>query len=419
MNSNFKEITLQEVLKRLTANKEVWYEGDAAMIMLEKSKISLSTLLELLSTKKFYKEANERLIGVQTTGLLAPIIRQGDDLVKIVTDTVLGAIDKVEDGDIIGITESVVARAEGNYVTIDEVVEDIKKVLHNPDYVYLEGPIYSRNRFAMILKAFARAVKEKVYIWMPDVDYVGNVAKNHPFTGLNYRKYYKEIVEAEGKKCYISDDRSDFIEIWPEEGDIGPIRMPDEYKINCHNFLYKNDTEYHNLTDFCKDKCNYGLLGSNKASEEKLKLFPSKAYSEKLVTRIQASIINRTGSLVQVFVFGDGCYKDPESGIFEFADPVTSPAYTSGLVGTPNELKLKNLADEKFAGLNGKALEEAIKGDIRKKDKNLKGKMASQGTTPRRYVDLLASLCDLVTGSGDRGCPFVYIKNYFKNYADD
>ena len=419
MNSNFKEITLQEVLKRLAANKEVWYEGDAAMIMLEKSKVSLSTLLELLSTKKFYKEANERLIGVQTTGLLAPIIRQGDDLVKIVTDTVLGAIDKIEDGDIIGITESVVARAEGNYVTIDEVVEDIKRVLHNPKYVYLEGPIYSRNRFAMILKAFARAVKEKVYIWMPDVDYVGNVAENHPFTGLNYRKYYREIVEAEGKKCIISDDKSDFIEIWPDSSNTGPIRFPDEYKVNCHNILYKYDKVYHNLTDFCKDKCEWGLLGSNKASEEKLKLFPSKAYSEKLVTKIQASIINRTGSLVQVFIYGDGCFKDPIGGIWEFADPVTSPAYTSGLVGTPNELKLKNLADEKFAGLNGKALEEAIKGEIEFKNRDLKGNMSSQGTTPRRFIDLLVSLSDLCSGSGDKGTPFVYIKNYFKNYGTE
>lgn len=416
MNSNFKEITLQEVLKRLAANKEVWYEGDAAMIMLEKSKVSLSTLLELLSTKKFYKEANERLIGVQTTGLLAPIIRQGDDLVKIVTDTVLGAIDKIEDGDIIGITESVVARAEGNYVTIDEVVEDIKKVLHNPDYVYLEGPIYSRNRFAMILKAFARAVKERVYIWMPDEDYVGNVAENHPFTGLNYRKYYKEIVEAEGKECIISNDRSDFVEVWEGKN---LRKISPELTVICYNYKQNDLSDYHNLTDFCKDKCDWGLLGSNKASEEKLKLFPSKAYSEKLVTKIQASIINRTGSLVQVFIYGDGCFKDPIGGIWEFADPVTSPAYTSGLVGTPNELKLKNLADEKFAGLNGKALEEAIKGEIEFKNRDLKGNMSSQGTTPRRFIDLLVSLSDLCSGSGDKGTPFVYIKNYFKNYGTE
>lgn len=360
-----------------------------------------------------------RKYGVSSTGLIAPIIREGDDLSKIVVDTVLNAIDNIEDDDIIGITESVVARAQGNYVTIDEVAEDIKRVLHSPEYVYLEGPIYSRNRFAMILKAFARAVKEKVYIWMPDVDYVGNVAENHPFTNLNYRKYYKEIVESEGKKCFISNDRSDFIEIWPDNSNIGPIRFSDEYKVNCHSILYKYDKISHNLTDFCKDKCEFGLLGSNKASEEKLKLFPSYDYSHTLVDEISNEIFEKTGKNVEVLIYGDGCYKDPESGIWEFADPITCPAYTEGLEGTPNELKIKNLADEKYAHLNGRELSEAIREQVKRKDKELKGKMVSQGTTPRRYVNLLASLCDLVTGSGDRGCPFVYVKGYFKNYGDN
>ena len=173
------------------------------------------------------------------------------------------------------------------------------------------------------------------------------------------------------------------------------------------------------LKSFCKVKCVYGLLGSNKASEEKLKLFPSYDYSHILVDEISNEIFEKTGKNVECFVFGDGCYKDPESGIFEFADPVTSPAYTEGLEGTPNELKLKNLADEKYANLSGAALEEAIKEDIRQKDKNLKGKMASQGTTPRKYTNLLASLADLTVASGDKGCPIVYIKNYFKNYADE
>lgn len=360
-----------------------------------------------------------RKYGVQSIGLIAPIIREGDSIVKIVSDTVLNSGIQIEDKDIIGITESVVARSLGNYVTIDEVAEDIKRVLHNPEYVYLEGPIYSRNRFALILKAFARAVKEKVYIWMPDVDYVGNVAENHPFTGLNYRKYYKEIVEAEGKKCYISNDRSDFIEIWPEEGNIGPIRMPDEYKINCHNFLYKNDTEYHNLTDFCKDKCEWGLLGSNKASGEKLKLFPDKVSSEITVQLIQQYIALKTGKMVEVMIYGDGCFKDPVGGIWEFADPCVSPAYTSGLEGTPNEVKIKNLADENFDKLNGKELNDAIKESIKNKEKDLKGSMTSQGTTPRRYTDLLGSLMDLTSGSGDKGTPIVYIKNYFKNYGTE
>lgn len=358
-------------------------------------------------------------LGVQSIGLITPIIRQGDDLAEIVTDTVLNSGINIEDKDVIGITESIVARAEGNYVTIDEIAEDIKRVLHNPEYVYLEGPIYSRNRFAMILKAFARAVKEKVYIWMPDVDYVGNVAENHPFTNLNYRKYYKEIVESEGKKCFISNDRSDFIEIWPDNSNIGPIQFPDEYKVNCHNILYKYDKIYHNLTDFCKDKCNYGLLGSNKASEEKLKLFPSYDYSHLLVYTISNKIFEKTGKKVEVMVYGDGCFKDPIGGIWEFADPVVSPAYTDGLEGTPNEVKIKNLADEKYAHLNGRELNEAIREQVRNKKKDLKGNMLSQGTTPRRYTDLLGSLMDLTSGSGDKGTPIVYVKGYFKNYGDN
>jgi len=357
--------------------------------------------------------------GVQSIGLIAPIIREGDSIVKIVSDTVLNSGIQIEDKDIIGITESVVARSLGNYVTIDEVAEDIKRVLHNPKYVYLEGPIYSRNRFALILKAFARAVKENVYIWMPDVDYVGNVAENHPFTGLNYRKYYKEIVESEGKKCFISNDRSDFINIWPDSSNTGPIRFPDEYKVNCHNILYKYDKIYHNLTDFCKDKCEWGLLGSNKVSEEKLKLFPDKVSSEMTVQLIQQYIALKTGKKVEVMVYGDGCFKDPIGGIWEFADPVVSPAYTDGLEGTPNEVKIKNLADEKFKDLNGEELNNAIKEEIKNKKKDLKGNMLSQGTTPRRITDLLGSLMDLTSGSGDKGTPIVYVKGYFKNYGDN
>ena len=358
-----------------------------------------------------------RKFGVQATGLLAPIIRQGDNLEKIVVDTVLNSGLTIEDGDVVGITESIVARAEGNYVTIDEVAEDIKKVLYNPISVYLEGPIYSRNRFAMILKAFARAVKETVYIWMPDIDYVGNVVKDHPFTGLDYRKYYKEIVESEGKKCIISGDRSDFISIWVNGQ---PVRMSESniYKVCCYNPAFEHD-DYYNLTDFCKDKCNYGLLGSNKASEEKLKLFPSYDYAQTLVDDISHDIFEKTGKRVEVMVYGDGCFKDPIGGIWEFADPVVSPAYTEGLEGTPNELKLKNLADEKYAHLNGRELSEAIREQVKRKDNNLKGNMISQGTTPRRYTDLLGSLMDLTSGSGDKGTPVVYIKGYFKNYASE
>jgi len=350
-----------------------------------------------------------RKYGVSSTGLIAPIIREGDNLAEIVTDVVLNAIDNIEDGDIIGITESIVARAEGNYVTIDEVAEDIKKKLNNPERVYLLYPIYSRNRFAMILKAFARAVKFSITIKMPNVDEVGNELKNHPFTGLNYDEYYKSIVEAEGKQCNIVH----------ENGEIHFCGLSVSV-IDCRLHLADNfDNDCFTLKDFCRNKCEWGLLGSNKASEEKLKLFPSKKYSQELVEQIRRNIVGARGKIVRVFVFGDGCYKDPDSGIFEFADPVTSPAYTKGLNGTPNELKLKALADDKFKDLNGEELSNAIKNEIMNKETNLVGKMCSQGTTPRRYINLLASLADLTVASGEKGTPIVYIKNYFKNYADE
>ena len=347
-----------------------------------------------------------RKYGVSSTGLIAPIIREGDDLAKIVTDVVLNAIDNIEDGDIIGITESVVARAEGNYVTIDEVAEDIKKVLNNPNRIYLYNPIYSRNRFAMILKAFARAAKDDVSIYMPNIDEVGNLRENHPFTGLDYAKYYKSIVESEGKTCTI------------DYNNCGDSCIYGATAINCSvHPIYKDNVIQTTLKDFCKDKCEWGLFGSNKASEEKLKLFPSKKYSDWLIHRVRDLIATRTGKVVYTMVYGDGCFKDPIGGIWEFADPVTSPAYIKELEKSPNELKLKNIADEKYANLNGKELENAIKADIQNKDNNLKGNMVSQGTTPRRYVDLLASLMDLTSGSGDKGTPIVYVKRYFENFA--
>lgn len=339
--------------------------------------------------------------GVSSTGLIAPIIREGDDLCKIVCNTVFNAIDNVEDGDIIGITESVVARAQGNYVTVDEVAEDIKKKFNNPENIHAYKPIYSRNRFAMILKAIARAVKDTVFIIMPDVDEVGNVLKNHPFTGLDYDEYYKSIVESEGKKCvieYINDLPHSFDDV-----------------LDCQ--IHRQDFTM-NLARICEDKCEYGLYGSNKASEEVLKLFPDTTKAKQLIQDIQAYIYGKTGKKVEVMVYGDGCFKDPVGGIWEFADPVVSPAYTSGLESTPNEIKIKNFADDKYKDLSGEDLTSAIKQEIKNKNNNLKGNMASQGTTPRRYVDLLGSLMDLTSGSGDKGTPIVYIKRYFKNFAD-
>ena len=345
--------------------------------------------------------------GVQSIGLIAPIIREGDNLAEIVTETVLNSGIEIEDRDVIGITESVVARAQGNYVTVDEVAEDIKREMGEVDNIFLHKPIYSRNRFAMILKAFARAAKKSIIIYMPDIDEVGNVLRNHPFTGLNYDEYYKSIVEAEGKDCYILHEG--------EKKDI------DCYLVDCGLHLpeYDFDVDYYTLRNFCRNKCEWGLLGSNKASEEKLKLFPSFDYADTLVNQIRRNIIGATGKIVDVFVFGDGCYKDPDSGIFEFADPITYPAYTKGLNGTPNELKLKALADDKFKYLSGEELSNAIKNEIKNKDKDLKGSMSSQGTTPRRYINLLSSLADLTVASGEKGTPIVYIKNYFKNYASE
>ena len=347
--------------------------------------------------------------GVQSIGLIAPIIREGDNLAEIVTETVLNSGIKIEDNDVIGITESVVARAQGNYVTVDEVAEDIKRVMGERSLIVLKNPIFSRNRFAMILKAFARAVSKEVIIAMPYVDEVGNALKNHPFTGLNYDDYYKSIVESEGKECGI---------FYLDEYSTLDRKCPLEIIVDCG--LHLSDSKLLTLKDFCKDKCEWGLLGSNKASEEKLKLFPSKKYAQKLVEEIKADIFNRTlQKEVEVMVFGDGCFKDPMGGIWEFADPVVSPAYTKGLEGTPNEVKLKNIADEKYANLNGKELENAIKADIQNKDNNLKGNMVSQGTTPRRIVDLLGSLMDLTSGSGDKGTPIVYVKGYFNNFASE
>lgn len=350
--------------------------------------------------------------GVSSTGLIAPIIREGDDIAQVTVQTVLNAIDNIEDDDIVGITESVVARAQGNYVTIDEVAEDIKKVLNNPKIIELLFPIYSRNRFAMILKAFARAAGECVCIYMPPVDEVGNVIHNHPFTGLNYDEYYKSIVNSEGKKCIIFD--SDIVHNAKRKYlDIDAV-------VDCR-FRIDDIRQFcaHTLRDFCKDKCEYGLEGSNKASEEKLKLFPSKKYADEVVNRVSDLIYEKTGKRVHCMVYGDGCFKDPVGGIWEFADPVVSPAYTKGLEGTPNELKLKNLADEKYAHLNGRELSEAIREQIKRKNNDLKGKMVSQGTTPRRYTDLLGSLMDLTSGSGDKGTPIVYVKRYFQNYATE
>ena len=355
-----------------------------------------------------------RTIGTASYGLRAPIVKQGDDLVQIVVDTVLNSGLEIKDRDVLGITESIVARCEGNYVTIDEVAEEIKEMSNNAEVIAVFKPIYSRNRFAMILKAIARAAGKKVYIKMPDVDEVGNVVRNHPFTKINYDEYYKSIVEVEGKECKIiyenykdEDFDSDF---------------ENSFEIDARMYFTTQNNPSHvdcTLADICKDKCEYGLYGSNKASEEMLKLFPSKNYAQNLVEKVQEKIHTKTGKKIEVMCYGDGCYKDPDSGIWEFADGTVSPAYTLGLEGTPNEIKIKNFADDKYKDLKGEELNLAIKDEINSSKMDLKGNMSSQGTTPRRYVNLLGSLMDLTSGSGSKGTPFVYIQGYFDSFADE
>jgi hypothetical protein len=349
--------------------------------------------------------------GVISIGIHAPIIREGDNLQQIVLDSILKTTE-LEDGDVIGITESVVARAQGNYVTVDEIAQETIRLFDENPTLYLLNPIYSRNRFSMILKGIARAAK-KIFMRMPEYDEVGNPRGMNPWTGVNILNYYREICESE--HCEIQ-----FNPII-EEIPIGT------YYIDCSLRPWKNAEYYKlrlpSLQSYFPEKCEWGLLGSNKANEETLKLFPNKSEAEKLVSSIQEYVKEKFGIRIEVMIYGDGAFKDPIAEIWEFADPITSPAYTSGLEGSPNELKLKAYADGRFKDLSGDALNKAIKERINHKDwevkqlGTLKGAMSTQGTTPRRYIDLLASLMDLTSGSGDKGTPIVLVKNYFKNFA--
>lgn len=343
-------------------------------------------------------------LGVISMGIKLSIIREGDDLVKIVKETVIQQA-TLHDNDVLGITESIVARAQGNYVTVDEIADEIVSKYGRRDIILL-NPIYSRNRFSVILRALARAANNNVHIVMPEFDEVGNPCGVNQFTGVNIKEYYKEIVESENKSYEMSPP------YW------NMILDNDEYLIidcSLHNYESFTYSNYINLTDICHDKCEWGLLGSNKATDEKLKLFPNKAKAQQFVEDLQDELYRATGKHIIVTIYGDGCFKDPVGGIWEFADPVTMPAYTDKelIESTPNELKVKALADDKFANLNGQELLEAMQQEIANKQKNLVGSMQSQGTTPRMYRDLLASLMDLTSGSGDRCTPVVLIQNYF------
>ncbi|WP_124059623.1 coenzyme F420-0:L-glutamate ligase [Vaginisenegalia massiliensis] len=396
----------------------------------------------------------ERLIGTVARGLRAPIFKQGDNLVQLIPD-LLDQVYQQEDikigqKDVLAITESVVARTQGNYVTIDQVAEDLNRDFAGQTLGVI-FPILSRNRFAIILRAIARSQAKKIILQLSfPADEVGNHLisleqmdaagldpwtdvmdeaqyrklfgqQNHEFTGIDYVAYYKEIVEAEGKECEVIFANSPFT-----------ILQHTDYVINCDihtrqrtkNLLLKRGAKcVRSLDDIMNQSIDgsgynpqYGLLGSNKATEESIKLFPRDC--QELVEAIQVEVARRTGKTIEVMVYGDGAFKDPVGKIWELADPVVSPGYTSGLEGTPNELKLKYLADNDFKDLSGQALKQAIQQAIQDKEADLVGQMATQGTTPRQLTDLLGSLCDLVSGSGDKGTPIIYIQGYFDNYTN-
>ena len=394
------------------------------------------------------------MIGTVSRGVRAPIIRSGDDLAKIVTESVLEAAKDanaaIRDKDIICMTEAIVARAQGNYASVDDIAEDVK-VKFPGGTVGVIFPILSRNRFAICLKGIAKGVKKIVLMLSYPSDEVGNHLisldmidekgvdpykdvldikkyrelfgfEKHRFTGIDYVEYYESIIRGEGAECEIIFANN-------------PRAILDytDCVINCDIHTRQRTKrilkaagakKVCGVDDILTESVNgsgynekYGLLGSNKATEEQVKLFPRDCQA--LVVDIQARIYKETGKHVEVMVYGDGAFKDPVGKIWELADPVVSPAYTPGLEGTPNELKLKYLADNDFASLSGDALKKAIKDEIEKKDANLVGNMASEGTTPRQLTDLIGSLCDLTSGSGDKGTPIVWIQGYFDNYTTE
>ena len=394
-----------------------------------------------------------RDLGTVVRGIRTPIIKEGDDLAKIVVDSVLKASKnnnfEFNNKDIVAITEAVVGISEGNYVTVDEVANDIKKRLNNPKEIGIVFPILSRNRFSIILKAIARSTK-KLYVQLSfPSDEVGNGILDeeklyrskynldsiiteeeynkefgdwiHPFTGINMIDFYKGLIENEGCKVefILSNNAKDILKYTNNV-----INCDIHTRYRTKELLEKNNANVIGLFEIMNKSVkgsgyneNYGLLGSNKSTEERLKLFPRTG--QKLVEDIQKRLKQETGKTIEVMVYGDGAFKDPVGKIWELADPVVSPAYTKGLEGTPNEIKLKYVSDNKYSNLKGEELKEAIKEEIRKKDADLKGKMITQGTTPRRLTDLIGSLCDLTSGSGDKGTPVIFIQGYFDNLASD
>ena len=395
----------------------------------------------------------ERRIGTISRGLRGPIIKEGDDLKTIVVDTLMACIEggdfEIGTKDVLAVTESILARSQKNYATTEQLAEDVKAKLGGGT-VGVVFPILSRNRFAICLRGIAKGSKKVVLMLSYPSDEVGNHLldidlldekgidpykdvltqaqfeetfgkSKHTFTDIDYVNYYKGIIEEEGAEAEIIFANN------PRE----IVKYTD--KVICADIHTRKRTKrliqqaggtvVLGMDDLLTAPVNgsgynpeYGILGSNKATEETIKLFPINC--QEFVDVVQADIKERTGKVVEVMVYGDGAFKDPVGKIWELADPVVSPGYTSGLVGQPNELKLKYLADNDFADLRGDELKAAISAAIKEKDDNLVGQMATEGTTPRRLTDLLGSLCDLTSGSGDKGTPFIYIQGYFDNYTD-
>ncbi len=395
-----------------------------------------------------------RMIGTISRGVRAPIIRNGDDIVKIVTDSVLEASKdagfSIQNRDIIAMTEAIVARAQGNYASVDDIAADVKAKLGG-ETVGVIFPILSRNRFAICLRGIAKGAKKVVLMLSYPSDEVGNHLisldaldekgvdpyrdvldlkkyrelfgyEKHTFTGIDYVEYYENLIKESGAEAEIifANDCRAILNYTKNviSCDIhSRARTKRLLKAAGVERIFGLDEILNAPVNGSGYNENYGLLGSNKATEDQVKLFPRNC--QPIVDAVQKNIYEATGKLVEVMVYGDGAFKDPVGKIWELADPVVSPAYTSGLVGTPNELKLKYLADNEFSVLSGEELKNAIKDKIKAKDEDLYGKMASEGTTPRRLTDLIGSLCDLTSGSGDKGTPIVYIQGYFDNYTTE
>jgi len=394
-----------------------------------------------------------RLTGTVSRGIRCPIIKEGDDLSAIVTSAVINASKsdgfELHDRDVIALTESIVARSQGNYCTVDDIAYDVRKKLGGND-IGVIFPITSRNRFSVLLSGIARGAKKIYLMFSYPSDEVGNAFLTydeldekaidpftdvlsesqfkelfgdpvHEFTGVNYVDYYRELINKEGCECEIifANQAKTILEFTKNV-----LACDIHTRFRSKRILRELGANVCGLDDILNESINgsgynekYGLLGSNKATDEKVKLFPRDAQS--LVDGIQNKMQELTGKHMEVMIYGDGAFKDPQGKIWELADPVVSPFYTEGLKGTPNEVKIKYLADNDYKDLSGEELKEAIKSSIKQKDANLVGKMVSEGTTPRQLTDLIGSLCDLTSGSGDKGTPVVLVQGYFDNYTND